>query len=265
MKKLAIAFAAVVFAAAALRAQDATVHVYTDMKVPLEAKVLKGAPYSAETVNEHVQALSDGNRIVRKTTGRVYRDSEGRVRREIDRATGGSEISITDPVAGVSWSLNPETHVAWKTASAAGATIMNLTNMIESMKVAETRRLELLPKGFEATGVGFAVRRGASNETRSEETLPAKIVEGVIADGTRVTTTLAAGAIGNERPIAIVTEEWTSPELQVLVLTDRKDPREGDDTYRLQNIVRSEPAAALFQVPTDYTIRETGIRRFERQ
>ena len=264
MKKFATAFAAVVFAGAVLRAQDTTIHVYTDMKVPLEAKVLKGAPYSAETVNEHLQALSDGNRIVRKTTGRVYRDSEGRVRREIDRASGSPEISITDPVAGVSWSLNPETHVAWKTASAAGATIMNLTALNES-KAAETRRLELLPKVFEATGVGFAVRRGGSNETRSEETLPAKIVEGVIADGRRVTTTLAAGAIGNERPIAIVTEEWTSPELQVLVLTERTDPREGDDTYRLQNIVRSEPAAALFQVPADYTIRETGIRRFERQ
>jgi len=60
-------------------------------------------------------------------------------------------------------------------------------------------------------------------------------------------------------------EEWTSPELQVLVLTEHKDPRDGDSTYLLTNINRSEPASALFEVPADYTIRQTGIRRFERQ
>jgi hypothetical protein len=77
--------------------------------------------------------------------------------------------------------------------------------------------------------------------------------------------TIAAGAIGNEWPITIVSEEWTSPDLQVLVLTDRKDPRAGDSSYKLQRIVRGEPSATLFQVPSDYEVRETGIRRFEYQ
>ena len=63
--------------------------------------------------------------------------------------------------------------------------------------------------------------------------------------------------------ITITSEEWTSPELQLLVLTERKDPRNGDSTYRLTDIVRTEPSASLFQVPSDYTIRETGIKKFE--
>jgi len=62
-----------------------------------------------------------------------------------------------------------------------------------------------------------------------------------------------------------VSEEWTSPDLQVLVLTDRKDPRNGDSSYKLQAIQRGDPSPSLFQVPSDYEVRETGIRRFEYQ
>src|SRR5688500_16691815 len=69
--------------------------------VPVESQLVKGAPYTAEVVTESVQTLADGNRIVRKTTGRVYRDSQGRTRREDDREPGTVRmISITDPVAG---------------------------------------------------------------------------------------------------------------------------------------------------------------------
>jgi hypothetical protein len=45
-------------------------------------KIIKGAPYSAEAVTESVQTLADGNRIVNKMTSQVFRDSEGRTRRE---------------------------------------------------------------------------------------------------------------------------------------------------------------------------------------
>jgi len=102
-------------------------------------------------------------------------------------------------------------------------------------------------------------------EEHKMENLAARTMEGVRVEGRRTTTTIAAGAIGNEWPITSVSEEWTSPDLRVLVLTDRKDPRNGDSSYRLQRIVRGEPAATLFQVPSDYEVRETGIRRFEFQ
>jgi hypothetical protein len=89
------------------------------------------------------------------------------------------------------------------------------------------------------------------------------MVDGLRLEGRRATTTIPAGAIGNEWPITISSEEWTSPELQVLVFTDRKDPRNGDSTYRLTRILRNEPAASLFEVPSDYMIKETTVRRFE--
>ncbi len=68
-----------------------------------------GAPYSAEEVTEFTQTLADGTRIHTEDRVTVYRDSAGRVRRETPQ-----EISISDPVAGVAYSLNPKTQTARK-------------------------------------------------------------------------------------------------------------------------------------------------------
>jgi hypothetical protein len=78
----------------------------------------------------------------------------------------------------------------------------------------------------------------------------------VDADGTRTTITIPAGEIGNERAIEIVSERWYSPELQLVVMTRHSDPRTGETVYRLTNINRTEPVKSLFEVPSDYTIKE---------
>jgi hypothetical protein len=136
--------------------------------------------------------------------------------------------------------------------------------VIEMRRNEEARRAETMT--VEAVGGIVTMKRTPSGgEQHKEETLPAKTLEGVRVEGRRMTTTIAAGAIGNEWPITIVSEEWTSPDLQVLVLTDRKDPRNGDSSYKLHAIQRGDPSPSLFQVPSDYEIRETGIRRFEYQ
>jgi hypothetical protein len=80
------------------------------------------------------------------------------------------------------------------------------------------------------------------------------VIEGVQAEGARTVVTIPAGTIGNQAPIEIVSERWFSPELGVVVMSRRSDPRFGETTYRLQNIVRGEPSPELFQVPPDYTV-----------
>src|SRR5690349_14070633 len=86
-------------------------------------KVVKGAPYSAEAVTETIQTLGDGNRIVNRITSMIYRDSEGRTRREqsfkgLGMFGAGEEpsttIFINDPVAGVTFSLDTRSHTAVK-------------------------------------------------------------------------------------------------------------------------------------------------------
>src|SRR5437667_4753993 len=89
-------------------------------RVPIEAKVVKGAPFSANIETESIQTLADGNRIVQRSNTRFYRDSEGRVRREEDRGARSPLISISDPVSGMSYSLDPENKVARQTPNLAG-------------------------------------------------------------------------------------------------------------------------------------------------
>ena len=88
-----------------------------------------------------------------------------------------------------------------------------------------------------------------------------KTIEGVTVEGRKTTTTIPAGKVGNEQPLTITSEEWQSPELGILVLTHHSDPRSGDSSYRLTNIVRGEPDPSLFTVPADYTVKDTGVRR----
>ena len=110
---------------------------------------------------------------------------------------------------------------------------------------------------------------GSSKAEAKTEKLEARNVEGVQAEGTRITTTIPAGDIGNEQPIQIVDERWYSPELQVVVMTRHSDPRFGETTYRLTSIQRGEPSPALFQVPSDYAVKEGGpgggVRTFRRK
>ena len=105
-----------------------------------------------------------------------------------------------------------------------------------------------------ASAVALFSRFGSPDQDAKEESLGQKLVEGVMADGKRVTTVLPAGAIGNQQPITVLTEQWFSPDLEILVMTRHSDPRSGDTTYTVANIVRAEPQGSLFDVPADYTI-----------
>ena len=227
-------------------------------RLPIEAKIVKGAPFSADIITESIQTLSDGNRIVQRSNTRFYRDSEGRVRREEERPSGGPAITITDPVSRLSFSLDVDNHIARQTPNVAPFKAMAFQHVQDL--------LIRLPPGM-GEKVSKATVAVAPFEARLEgekvtvEKLPARDIEGVRAEGTRRTTTITAGAIGNELPIEIVSEEWTSPDLNVLVMTERRDPRLGTSTYRLTNIIRAEPDRYLFELPADYTVRTDTMHK----
>ena len=95
---------------------------------------------------------------------------------------------------------------------------------------------------------------GANDAVKTD--LGTQTIEGVPAQGTRITRTIPAGQVGNDQPLVITTETWMSPDLKVLVMSKTSDPRMGETTYRLTNVLRDEPDPALFQVPSDYTIQD---------
>lgn len=99
-------------------------------------------------------------------------------------------------------------------------------------------------------------RVSKTTENSINESLGQQVLQGVTAEGTRSTTTIETGAIGNDRPIQMVLDRWYSPELQTTIMTKRTDPRTGEETFHLNNVRRGEPGADLFMVPPGYQLTE---------
>jgi hypothetical protein len=231
----------------------------------INGPTVKGAPYSAEAVNEMVQTLADGNKITNTSSSMLYRDSQGRERRE-ERM--GRSVFITDPVEGVSYMLETNSKVARKTEphqlminrdgrGAGGGVGVAVGRGDVSAAMTENHVFVTSSSGTGPETFTFSSQEVSSGKlTPKVEHLGSQAIEGVMAEGTRTTVTIPAGQIGNEQPITTVSERWYSPELQVTVMTKRSDPRSGTTTYTLKNINRSEPSPTMFQVPPDYRIND---------
>ena len=368
--------------------QDGFSYSFVASEVGTSGKVVKGMPYSAEVVNEFVQTLANGNRIVRRNTSNVYRDTQGRTRREQSLPTlPGSPVPaelanakiviLTDPVEGVTYLLDDKTKIAQRAriggtgagisfshvsggSSLGGGAMTIVTEKVVTTTNGQTATVEPMKKITVSGGVlqrsainkvqppypaeakaarasgavqvqvtisetgevisadvvsGHPLLRDASlnaarqwkfkptelsgqpvkvqgiltfNFTLTGEELdnqppaapdsdgPAahkftglrvnldttqlgkQMIEGLECEGTRIVETIPAGQIGNDQPIEIVTERWFSPELQLTVLTKHSDPRMGDTTVRMANLLRVEPDQFLFKVPSDYVIKDGG-------
>jgi hypothetical protein len=215
-------------------------------------KIVKGAPFSATASSETTQTLQDGTTIHRTTSSTLYRDSQGRSRREVTLSGFGplqssgkarTMITIGDPVAGAHYLLDPEQRVAHKMTPPEGG-------KRGAWSDGNTQ-------GFDQKMQKRMASEQASGELK-KESLGTQAINGVNAEGTRITRTIPAGQIGNDKPIQVVFERWYSPDLQLVVKSTRSDPRFGTTTYSITNVQRAEPAAALFTVPSEYTVKEGG-------
>lgn len=235
----------------------------------LNGKTVKGAPYSAEAVTETIQTLADGNRITRRSSSMIYRDSEGRERREesftmLGRLHNQGEaertIFISDPVAELSYVLHPGKKTADKSRIA--SFMLRTTEPAGTLSFAPsaagpiTREIRVAAGGRGGGVSGAMMRSEPGSGQAKKEPLGKRVFDGVEAEGTRTMMTIAAGEIGNERPIEIVSERWYSPELQTIVMSRHSDPRSGETVYKLTGINRSEPLPSLFEIPSDYTVND---------
>ncbi len=219
-------------------------------------KTVTGAPFSATISTQTTQVLADGNHINRTTTGTIARDTQGRTRRDMtlpiigEWGTSGSAaphvVFIDDSVAGTRYILQPDKKIARKMASSGKGKHGG--------------------EGGEQGDVVYGAGARSKGRNVATTSLGTQTINGVLAEGTRTTLTIPAGAVGNAHPIVITNERWYSPELQTIVMSKRSDPFNGETTFQLTNIQKQEPDASLFQVPSDYTVRQGGVgaRRYQR-
>ena len=265
------------------RGAPATARIQTDGR--LTDNIVANIPFSAEAVTTVAQTLADGTKIEQRTTTKWYRDSLGRVRREqtvlgLDRLNPSAQpqTMITfDSVPGDQspYTLNPATKTARRGTRAVvwlggrqltGAYFTNdglrlrVATDLPALADLLTNRTGTAFRAYERTvRAGLATAPIPPDLKPTEEQLGTRQLEGVKATGWRSTTTIPAGRIGNDRAIQVVEEQWDSPELNMVIVSRFSDPRTGVVEYRLTNINRSEPRADLFQVPSEYTVIDSGL------
>jgi Ca2+-binding EF-hand superfamily protein len=201
-------------------------------------KVVKNAPFSAETVRSENKRLYDGALIKNESKGLIYRDGEGRTRQEQPlEMIGGYKvfgddnqpkrmINIVDVVKGDFYSLDSDNK--------------------EAHKVPLLQNSPIQPK---------------EPQEAKKESLGTRKFDGVNAEGTKITVEIPIGQIGNDKPIYVITEKWFSPELQMVVYSKHTDPFIGEVTFQLVNIKIGEPSAELFKIPSNYKVIEPPKRK----
>jgi hypothetical protein len=228
-----------------------------------------GQPFSALEESETVQTLADGTHITsREQKVMHYRDSLGRTRTEHTPmpmpgflgATAPAPpvfTEIVDPVAGYRYSFDSNSHTAHRVPMAPMARMGKVTaSSSRPVPALFARAPQILPEQITVNGIPPS---GGGNVQQlrpemSRESLGTQPIEGLLADGTRMTTTYPVGFMGNDRPLTTVTETWMSREIGMAVLTKTSDPRQGERTGKLTNVSRAEPDPSLFQPPAGYEV-----------
>ena len=204
---------------------------------PASGAPVVGAPYTAVQTTTFQETLANGTQITRQNETKISRDSSGRVRMERSFTPPGStnartSVVIYDPVASSVSVLEPANQTAFTRA--------------------------LMARSQDASQHVRGQGHSRPGETVNTENLGTQVINGLTATGTRTTTTIAAGTVGNSQALQRVHEVWVSSDLKVPVMIKNTDPMNGNTVTQLTNIVRNEPDAALFQIPSNYTVKTSA-------
>jgi len=245
----------------------------------MDAALVKGAPFCGTIATEHTQTFSDGNRIHTTENSTLCRDGAGRTRREASlnllgaatQTSAAKLITITDPVAGFRYMLDSESKIAHKMPIPSSLSAAGAGNEAGTVAMRGSGEGVMLYQRVGTAGPNMVMNKDvffkkggqpSDGQAPATENLGDETIEGIHATGTRITTTIPAGEMGNEQPIAVVSERWYSPELKVTIMTKHTDPWAGELKTQLTNVNTSEPDSSLFLVPSDYKVVSDKVGQF---
>jgi len=212
---------------------------------PITAAIaISGVPFQAERVGRLVHKLANGTTITREVRGRIARDSEGRVLEEEQQTISGEtklpngpmNVTVLDPVkhSVLTWSNSSQT-----------ATLREMSEIL----------IRHISFPLEHTYLKLGWDRplhGADPDKVTTDDLGQKTISGLTTTGTRTTTVIPIGKLGNDRVLTIVHDVWLSEDLKLAILDTVDDPMDGQQTLEIQDIVRTEPDPAVFRLPGGY-------------
>jgi len=219
--------------------------------------VVTGQPYSANRVSEHTQLLANGTNIHQKwVEARVYRDSQGRTRTERFTYAGALPVHtvepglhivrISDPVAGYVYVVDIKKHIAHRLKILTAAEVLRRVRSEGSVDTTRPAQRVAANPNVNESSPQPAIKQEALGKHMTDD--------GVEVAVRQVTMTTPEGLDGNDQPLVRVCENQYSEELKLTTLSKCSDPRAGDSATHLENLERTEPDPALFQVPADYTV-----------
>ena len=257
--KLSPAFDPPVASQAKRAIADAQSREFETETLAFERTVVKREPVAATVM---IEQFHEGTGEIRTTTAVIYRDQAGRTRRDQMPANSNTPetTTINDPVVGFTYLIQPRDSTARRTRFSSHGTekstdaIAAMQNAISNSPRASSYQILPVPmSGPSGKGLKQQAAPAAPTHPQSDP-LGQREIEGVETEGTRMTLTIPAGTLGNEREMQIVTERWYAPKLKMVILIERLDPRFGRSVYRLSGVKTADPPATLFRVPENYKI-----------
>ena len=200
------------------------------------------APYSGKETTVKVQTLTDGTKTTTTSVEYIWRDAEGRTRRDLIRNDNSGaqyrSVIITDPVDGV--------YLKWEEGNP------SVKQVVSIWPVARAQRVTAPPSSAPPTPPNPAAMVSTPDYRR--EILTPQYINGVYSEGTRTVHSFRLEGESSNRVIEVTNEMWISPDLRIIVRHLHDDPRAGTEVTNVTDVVRGDPDPSLFQAPEGYDV-----------
>jgi hypothetical protein len=209
------------------------------------------APYSATLKTSFEQKLPDGNAIRGFNVTHQSRDSKGRTMNEM--ATGctrGEDGQPKERMAVNVFDPTTNTMMNWQVDDL----IPKIVHVFH-MQIPDCKQPTADEAAEQKKRLQTAAKTQRHDETRFEN-LGSKTVDGVLVEGMRTVRTIPVGEEGNDLPLEVINEQWTSKELGLTLIRIDDDPRRGRTTIEFEALSFGEPDPAVFAAPSGYKIVE---------
>jgi hypothetical protein len=202
----------------------------------IEVLPVAGKPFFAKDNIVWTRKLEDGSTVTTQLHAVVARDGQGRIyreRRSFVPANGTKEPKLEEIIV-----YDSAAHTR------TSCVIATRQCLITSYRPAMTFRSRRAGPFADGT------------MTLAREDLGSNTIDDLSVIGTRETVTVDGGVVGNEKPLVTTREFWYSPALETNLSVVRNDPRLGTQSIHLADLSRAEPDAAIFEVPSGYTMHD---------